>query len=238
MDAFFRFFAERNLLAFLITLTIILLGVGSLTTIKRDSYPDVKFGELLITTAYPGASPEDVELNVTNEIEDELKEVTGIKYYQSWSQENVSTVHVVIDPEEDQDDVEREVREAVARVTDLPAEVKESPLITELGTTVFPMIEVGIAGDLPYRELREIARRFEKKLEDVEGVARVDRFGYRDREVQIEVDPDALVKKEVSLIDVITAISGRNVRGTGAHLSPIPVNAILSRLRSSVNRWK
>ena len=59
--------------------------MGSLTTIKRDSYPEVEFGEFLITTAYPGASPEDVELNVTNKIEKELKEVTGIKRYQSWS---------------------------------------------------------------------------------------------------------------------------------------------------------
>lgn len=192
--------------------------MGSLTTIKRDSYPEVEFGELLITTAYPGASPEDVELNVTNKIEKELKEVTGIKRYQSWSQENVSTIHVALDPDEDEEDVEREVREAVSRVNDLPREVEESPLITELGTTSIPMIEVGLAGDLPYRELREIARRFEKKLENVEGVARVARFGYRDREVRIAVSPDKLVDQEVSLIEIIDAISGRNVRGTGGSL--------------------
>ncbi|MGI9290860.1 MAG: efflux RND transporter permease subunit [Gammaproteobacteria bacterium] len=218
MDTFFRFFAERQLLAFIITLTILLLGAGTLTTIKRDSYPDIEFGELLITTTYPGASPEDVELNVTNEIEEELQEVTGIKYYQSWSQENVSTVYVVLDPDEDQDEVEREVREAVSRVTDLPSEVTESPLVTEMGTEVFPIIEVGVAGDLPYKDLREIARRFEKKLEDIDGVAKVERFGYRDREVRIEVDPDVLVEREVSLIDVINAIAGRNVRGTGGSL--------------------
>ncbi len=56
---------------------------------------------MLITTAYPGASPEDVELNVTNKIEKELKEVTGIKRYQSWSQENVSTIHIALDPDEE-----------------------------------------------------------------------------------------------------------------------------------------
>jgi len=173
---------------------------------------------LLITTAYPGASPEDVELNVTNKIEKELKEVTGIKRYQSWSQENVSTIHIALDPDEDEEDVEREVREAVSRVNDLPREVEESPLVTELGTTSIPMIEVGLAGDLPYRELREIARRFEKKLENVEGVARVTRFGYRAREVRIAVSPDKLVDQEVSLIEIIDAISGRNVRGTGGSL--------------------
>ena len=219
MNRFFYFFAERNLLAYLITLLLILLGVSSLLTIKRDSFPEVEFGELLITTTYPGASPEDVELQVTNEIEDELREVTGIKHYKSWSMENVSSIHVVIDPDvDDEDKVIRDIREAVSRVTDLPPEVTETPLVTELGTSVFPMIEIGFAGDMPYRELRELARRFEKKLENVDGVSRVQRFGYRAREVRVEVSPEKLKDKDVSLVEVVAAIRGRNVRSTGGTL--------------------
>ena len=126
--SFFRFFAQRPMLANITTLLIILMGFGSLATIKRDAFPSVEFGELLITTVYPGASPEDVELMVTNEIEEQLKEVTGLKHYISWSRENVSTVHVVVDPNvNDEDKVIREVREAVSRVTDLPKEVTEEP---------------------------------------------------------------------------------------------------------------
>ncbi len=214
--SFFRFFAERHLLAYIITLAIIMLGVGSLLTIKRDAFPSVEFGELLVTTVYPGASPEDVELLVTNEIEKEVKEVTGIKRYMSWSTENVSTIHIVIDPDvEDEDKVIREIREAVTRVTDLPEEVTESPLVSELSTSSFPMIEIGLAGDLPYGKLRDIARRFEKKLENVDGVSKVERYGYRAREVQIEVDPKKLNKKIVSLSALVSAISLRNVRSTG-----------------------
>ena len=138
MEKFFRFFAERSLLAYIITLLIILLGTGTLFSIKRASFPSVEVGERFITTQYPGESPEDVELNVTNNIEKEIKEVTGIKRYQSWSMENVSMIHMVIDPnEKDDNKVIREIREAVARVTDLPVEVTESPLVTELGTSVF-----------------------------------------------------------------------------------------------------
>ncbi len=214
--AFFRFFAERNLLAYVITLLIILLGLSSLATIKRDSFPSVEFGELLITTTYPGASPEDVELMVTNEIEQELKQVTGIKRYTSWSMENASTVYIVVDPDvSDEEKVVRDIREAVSRVTDFPSEVTESPLVTELTTASFPMMEVGLAGDLPYDELRALARRFEKKLENIDGVSRVERFGYRAREVRVEVDPDALQQKEVSLAEVVGAIQARNVRATG-----------------------
>jgi len=219
MNRFFHFFAERNLLAYLITLVLVLLGVSSMLTIKRDSFPEVQFGEILITTTYPGASPEDVELQVTNEIEKELREVSGIKRYQSWSMENVSSIHIVIDPDADDDDkVIRDIREAVTRVTDLPPEVTESPLVTELGTSVFPMIEVGFAGDIPYRDLRELARRFEKKIENISGVSKVERFGYRAREVRVEVSPAKLKEKDVSLVDVVSAIRGRNVRSTGGSL--------------------
>ena len=216
MDSFFRFFAERHLLAYLITTLIILLGVSTLINIKRDSFPKVEFGELLITAEYPGASPEDVELKVTNEIEKELKEVTGIKRYMSWSMENVSIIHLVIDPDEkDKDKTIVEIREAVSRVTDLPPEVTESPLVTELGTSVFPMIEVGLTGDVPYQELRRTAKFFEKKLENLPGIAKVERFGYRAREIKVEVSPKAMLKHEVSLSKIISAIQSPNIRATG-----------------------
>lgn len=216
MKAFFEFFVRRHLFANLFTLIVLLLGASSLLTIQRDSYPTVDFGELAIQTVYPGASPEDVELKVTNKIEEELDAVTGLDYYVSYSIEDLSFIRVRIDPNDpDQEKVKRDIRDAVDRVTELPSEVDESPLITEFNTAVFPIIEVGIAGDIPYRDLRERARRFEKKLEQVPGVSRVDRFGYRDREVKIEVDPDRINALEIPLRDVIAAIRGRNVRSTG-----------------------
>jgi multidrug efflux pump subunit AcrB len=218
MEAFFRYFAKRDLLAYLITFLIVALGIGSLLTIKRDSFPDVEFGEVLVTTRYPGAAPEDVELKVTNKIEKELKTVTGIKRFQSWSMENVSLIHILIDPDErSEEKTVREIREAVSRVTDLPPEVEESPLVTELSTKSFPMVEIGLTGDLPYPQLRELARRFEKKLENVSGVSSVKRYGYRAREIRVEVNPKALKKYEVSLNDIIRAIKKRNVRVSGGN---------------------
>ncbi len=62
----------------MITASIIMLGLGALSTIKRDNFPNVDLEEMTITTRYPGASPEDVELNVTNKIEEEIKEVDDI----------------------------------------------------------------------------------------------------------------------------------------------------------------
>ena len=76
MKSFFRFFAERHILANLLIIMIILLGVNTLMQINRNLYPEVDYGRMVIRTIYPGASPEDVELNVTNKIEDAAPSVS------------------------------------------------------------------------------------------------------------------------------------------------------------------
>ncbi|HKJ68720.1 MAG TPA: efflux RND transporter permease subunit, partial [bacterium] len=215
MKSFFRFFAERHILATLITLMIIMLGLSTLVGIKRDIYPAVDFGLMIITTRYPGASPEDVELNVTNKIEEELKSVVGIERMTSISMENVSVIQTFIDIDvSDQDKIKTEIREAVGRVTDFPAEVTESPLITEPSSTDQPVIEVGLSGDVPYRQLREYARIFEKKLKNLSGVSRLERYGYRTREILVEVSPRAVEQYQLSMFEIINAIQRRNIRGT------------------------
>ncbi len=219
MKNFFRFFAERHLFANLFTIMVILLGVSTLMIIKRDIYPEVDIGRMIITTEYPGASPEDVELNVTNKLEEELKKITGLKEIVSVSMENISSIKVDIESDvEDMDEVKDDIRRAVTRVTDFPPDVTESPHILDIKTPFDPFIEVGISGDIPYRQLRELARIFEKKLENIEGVSKTERFGYRAREVKVEVSPGALKEYEVPLREIIAAIQGRNIRITGGSL--------------------
>ena len=215
MKSFFKFFAERHKLATLVTIMTVMLGISTLMGIKRDIYPHVDFGMMSIITRYPGASPEDVELNVTNKIEEELKSLTGIDKYTSISVENVSAIIVTIDIDaSDQDDIKTKIREAVGRVTDLPPEVTESPRVTELSTSLMDVIEVGLSGDVPYRQLREQARLLEKKIKNIPGVSKVDKFGYRAREVKVEVSPEAVRNYQVPLREIIAAIRGRNIRGT------------------------
>ena len=99
MKSIFKFFAERHLLANIITLMILVVGVFTLFRLNRSEWPKVDIGVVEITTQYPGASPEDVELNVTNKIEDELKGISGIKEITSISMENMSYIHVEVDPD-------------------------------------------------------------------------------------------------------------------------------------------
>jgi multidrug efflux pump subunit AcrB len=180
MKSFFRFFAERHTLANLLTIMIFLLGLNTLLTIKRDIYPHVDFGWMNITTRYPGAAPEDVELNVTNKIEEALKGVTGIKNMTSTSMENVSLITVILDVDAGDQDI----------------------------------IEVGLSAEIPYRELRELGRIFEKKLKNLPGVSHIDRVGWRAREIRVEVSPDAIEEYQIPIREIIAAIQARNIRGT------------------------
>ena len=211
-----RFFANQPTLAYVFTFLIIFMGVSSLSVIQRDNFPSVDMLEMTVTTRYPGASPEDVELNVTNEIEEELKEVDGIDRYTSFSMENISIVHIWIDREmRDKNKVKTDIRDAVSRVSALPVEVDEDPVIEEITTSAsIPVIEVGLTGDVPYSLLRTVARRAEKALLALPGVRSVNKYGYLDREIKVEISNDALERYGVSAHEIVSAIQNRNIRAT------------------------
>lgn len=215
MKKVFEFFAKRHLLANVFIILVLLLGIGTTMRIKREINPEVDFGTMRITTRYPGASAEDVELNVTNKLEEELKNISGVREISSVSMENLSLIIVDLEPDiSNKDEVKDEVRNAVDRVTELPPEVTEAPLVIDLKSNYFPVVEVGLAGDIPYSELRELARFYEKKLNDIEGVGKVEAYGLFDREVKVEIEPNALRRYMISLREVIGAIQQRNVRAS------------------------
>ncbi len=219
MKKLWEFFARRHLVANLFVIMVFMLGLNSLFTIKRDIFPTVDFGMMVVQAHYPGAAPEDVELNVTNKIEDELKNVSGIDQITSVSMENYSSITVMIDPDvKDEKKVKRDIRDAVSNVTDFPEAVTDSPTVIELDNSVIEILEVGITGDIAYKDLRQIAKHFEKKLLDLPGVSRIEKYGYRAREIQVEVSPAALERYQVPLRDIIAAIQRRNIRATGGTL--------------------
>ncbi|MEE9553872.1 MAG: efflux RND transporter permease subunit [candidate division Zixibacteria bacterium] len=216
MKALIRFFVERHLLANLLIAIILLLGIASAMRIKRDAWPNVDLDEIVITTRYPGASPEDVELNVTNKLEDELNNVDGLDELTSNSLENISVINIKVDSDEsDRDKVKRDIRDAINRVTELPPEVTEAPYVFEVKSENFEILWVGIGGDIPYAELRQLAKQFEKKLENVKGVSRVEKTGFLDREIKVEVSKEAIEEYQIPLREFVAAIQSRNIRATG-----------------------
>ncbi len=216
--AFIAFFARRHLFAHLFTLFILLLGMVTLKTIPLAEYPNVNTGETEVLTFYPGASAEDVELNVTNRLEEELSLVNGIKRYTSVSELGRSNIEITIKENAVLETVNRDIRQAINRVTDLPAVVTQAPLVTEVTSASFGFFTLGISSTGSYGELRRYARQIERKLKAIDGVGSIDAMSLNAREFHIEVDPSQIKRHQVSLTDITSAISQRNITATGGSL--------------------
>ena len=216
MDSILDFLVRQKKFALVFSLAFIAIGVLSVIGMQRDQFPAVDFEILAVTTAYPGASPEDVEKSVTNVIEKELLSVSGIKEITSTSREGISSIIVTLEADlKDVTTVKNDVRNAVNRVKSFPEEVADLPQVLDFNITEFPIITINIDGaNSDYALARQITDDLETALLKIKGVASIDKNGYLESEIQIKVDPIKLDKYNISVNEVISAISTRNARFT------------------------
>ncbi|MFC1480277.1 efflux RND transporter permease subunit [Candidatus Omnitrophota bacterium] len=207
-----RFSVSNSLFVNLISVMILIIGVIVVLGLNREVFPNVSFDMVSITTTYPGATPTDVEKLITVPIEKELREVDGIKEINSTSAVSTSLIYVKIDPDEsDKQKVVRDIQSAVDKVKDLPKDINEDPMVTEVTSKQYPIIEVSLSGEMTEHELHDYADALEDELEDIKGVARIRKIGYRDREMQVLVDHEKLYAYYVSIDEIEQALASRNV---------------------------
>lgn len=216
MHSILSFFVRQKKLALVFTVSVIALGLLALNNIQRDQFPVVDFEVMNISTNYPGASPEDVEKNITNLIEDELNDILGIDKFVSTSQEGRSNIVVTLSQDiKDVDSVKQDIRNALNRVKSLPVEVVDLPRVMDQKTSRKSIIKVNIgAPGLSYAALRKVIDNIADSIEQVSGVSEVIKEGYLDKEIKIQIKPEKLEQYKLSLPQVIDAISARNKRYT------------------------
>ncbi|MCP4129514.1 MAG: efflux RND transporter permease subunit, partial [bacterium] len=150
-----EYFLKNPRVTNMIILLIFLAGVGSAFLLQREQFPVISFDVMKITTLYPGAAPEDVEINVTNKIEEQLLEVENIKKLTSMSMENISIIMAEIDSHGgDPEKIKTAIRDAVSRVSDLPNTISGKPVIKEHTSASLPVLEIALSGNVPELELR------------------------------------------------------------------------------------
>ena len=216
MNMLFYFFIKQKKLALVFTVSVIAIGLLSLSDIQRDQFPAVDFEVVTIATNYPGASPEDVEQNITNLIEDELKSITGIEKFSSVSSEGSSRILITLSQDvSDISALKQEIQNALDRVKSLPDEVVDLPKAVDQKNSLKSILKVNISSDtLSFTELRDNTDAISRELEVVSGVSEVVKEGYLDRQIQIRIDTNKLYQYELSLPAVIDAIQKRNKRYT------------------------
>lgn len=235
-----HFFVYKPLVANLLFVFLFLAGIISVLSMKREAFPRVNFRQVRVLTVYPGASPVDVEKKVTIPIEEKLREVEGLDSVRSISRNSESDISIKIDLEHSNPDgVVNDIRRAVDRVTNLPSQVKDRPIVTEQKSSNFPVLEFAIHGAMDEMELQEMGRFIEDEMRKVSGVSRVDAFGKRKEEWRIRVDPDLKKKFTIGFADIINAISKRNISvPAGSFLRPITQDIRVTGEISEINDIK
>ncbi len=212
-----RFFQRQEV--FVNLLTVIIIGVGAYlaVTLKREAFPEIAYNYIIIQAVYPGTSPEEMERLVTIPVEDAVANVDGVDMMDTFSVEGLVTLVMQMEEDLSVDELKRaadDMRREIDRIDDYPEEA-EDPMVYELSAGEWPLISVSISGDVSETELRRHCRTFEDELKLLPGVGRVDKKGYRERQVWVEADPAELARQHLSLSDLMNALRLRNMNLPG-----------------------
>ncbi|MGB5341192.1 MAG: efflux RND transporter permease subunit, partial [Thermoanaerobaculia bacterium] len=203
---------------FFLMAAVIFAGLTAYRTLPRESYPDIEIPLIIVYTIYPGAAPADVEKQVTDQLERELKGLEGIKEITSTSQESASVITVEYISGTDIDMALQKVRDRVDLAKpDLPTDAEE-PILQEISFSDIPIIQVNLSGDVGPVVLKDLAEDLQDELEGIRGVLKVDLVGGLEREVRVDVNPEKLRQYGLALSDVVDAIGDENVSIPGGDM--------------------
>ena len=209
-----KFSVQHSLGVNLLSVLILIAGVLAALQIPREAFPNVDYGYVTVTTPFGGSTPKEVEKLVTIPLEDELREVHDIDEVSSVSLEGLSLIFIKLDMDlEDQAQVVNDIQRAVDRVADLPEDA-DDPLVEELRTQDQPVLIISLSGRDVW-EVRGVAMDLEDVLEDVPGVARVDKVGWKDTQIWVSVDSKKLLAYHLSFDEVARALDTRNANIPG-----------------------
>ena len=213
MSNLIKFFINRPLVTNLITAFIFLAGLLTLPQMLVENFPNVSFDAVVVSTVYPGASAGDVETQVTNKLEKALDGLSGFKEYRSVSVESLSTIFIELSAdlsEKEKRKTIEKIKTNIDRVADLPADAKEPETIEmDFNLPIYYLAVTHPQND--EKKLRQAADILEKRIKQVYGVSDVIKYGYRDQEVIVEIDPARARASSITLGQVIMGIRNNHL---------------------------
>jgi HAE1 family hydrophobic/amphiphilic exporter-1 len=216
-----RISVARPLAVLAVFIAVALGGLIAYSAMPINQFPNAQIPVVSVVTSYPGAGPEEIELQVTRYIEDAVSGLSDIDFITSTSVEGTSSVTVVFTDRANNDligtQVERQVNGAVRS---LPADA-DRPTVIKADLSAFPVMQLAVTGDaLPPEELFRIADEVARpQIERLNGVSQVSLIGGRRQEVRVEVDPAKLAGYGVSLGQIQQALAQANAQTPGGSIT-------------------
>jgi len=204
---------RRPVLTVVSMLALSVFGIVSLLQLDTDEFPEIDAPIVVVAVPYPGASPDVVEREVIEPIEEVIAGISGVDRMQSSSLDGFGTIIVEFVFEKDPRTASQEVRDEISGVrNDLPPEMEE-PILTRFDPNDQPIVSLTLSSPaLTGAELtRMVDPDITRRLRSIPGVAQVDLVGGIERELVIEIRPRALQASGVSVAQVVQAVQAQNL---------------------------
>ncbi|MBU1445919.1 efflux RND transporter permease subunit [Patescibacteria group bacterium] len=220
VNGFWSFFVKNWRVTMLAIGSIGILGVFSLFSLPIESQPEVKIPIAIVSTAYPGASPADIEKLVTDKLEDKLKNLNNLNSISSSSTEGVSSITIEFEASANLTESIRDLRDEVDNAKNSLPDDASDPVVIEISLSDSPIIAVSLLANLPPDDLKRYGEDLQDMLEGMSGVSEVLLSGLESEEMQILVDIQKLEGYGISLSSIVNVISSNHI--------DFPVGSILT----------
>ena len=210
---------RRPVFATMLILSITVVGAFSFRSLGVDLFPKIDLPTITVTVVNPGASPQEIETEITDKVEGAVNTISGIDELRSTSVEGVSQVFISFVLEKNADVAAQEVRNKVDLIVNELPETAEVPIVQKLDTDAVPVVRIAVSAPRSLREVTDIADKLIKRqIEPISGVGNVDIVGGRQREIEVWVDTDKMRAYNVSAADVANAVKLQNMELPGGRV--------------------
>src|SRR6188768_3588527 len=210
MSRFIDYAISHARLTIVTLMFLLIAGFVAYVTIPKEAEPDVRIPIIYVQLTQRGISPEDSERLLLRVVETQLKSVSNVKEMRSTAYEGGGSVLLEFEAGFDSSAALADVRVKVDQSKrDLPRDADE-PQVREVNLSLYPVLVVALAGELPERSLLRIARDAKNAIEQVPGVLSAELRGSRDEAVEIIVDPTLLKAYNLPLDQLITGFNASN----------------------------
>jgi len=210
---------KRPVFATMVIMALVVLGVVSYPSIGVDLFPKIDFPIVTITTTLKGASPDVMDVDVTDRIEGAVNTINGVKTITSTSYESMSRTTIEFVLERDIDQAVQDVREKVSGIRNkLPQDIEE-PRIAKVDPDAQPILFLNLSGNRSVRDLSMYADEvLKEQLQRISGVGDVIFYGLRLRQVRIWLDAAKMQAYQVAPSDVVLALKRENIELPGGRI--------------------
>ncbi|OQY50942.1 MAG: hypothetical protein B6230_05595 [Desulfobacteraceae bacterium 4572_89] len=216
MNSIIKAFAKNRVFANLLMVTILVAGILSATIMIREDMPEMQMDTILISVAYPGADPEEIEEGISRKIEDAIDGLEGIDEYKSTSSEGISSTVITVIDGYDPNRLLDLVNNEVDSITTFPEDAENPSIVRpQLQKAV---ISLALVSQMSEARLKEWADTVKKEIQRLPGVSQVNLSGTRSYEISVEIPKENLLKYNITIAQVADIIKNSSLNRSGGTL--------------------